>query len=222
MNSAISTFDLTKRYGEVVVVNNVNLEIPQGALCGFLGPNGAGKTTIVRMTLRLIWPTAGQIYIMGRDVTSEKTALARLVGAMIEGPTFPKHLSGEEALKLFGLYSEIGNKPLSIQIPRLLKLVALEEKKAKKIGTYSLGQRQRLGIASALLLNPPVVILDEPTNGLDPEGIRDMHVLLRASVLKATPFWSPAIPCTRSLSSVPILLFCIKGDYCVRESCLTF
>ena len=176
MENAIETRGLCRRFGRLTAVDDVSLAVPQGAVYGFLGRNGAGKTTTLRMLLGLIRPTAGQALIDGVDVARDRLAAARRTGALLEAHGFYGNLSGEENLdltrRLLGLdRSEIG---------RVLSIVEMSDHARRRVSDYSLGMRQRLGIARALLGAPPVLILDEPTNGLDPDGMAEMRAFLRA------------------------------------------
>lgn len=172
MQAAIRTLGLIKRYGGRPVVDRIDLLVPSGAIYGFLGPNGAGKTTTVRLLLGLTLPHAGRIELLGRPAP----ASLRDVGAIIETPTHYEHLTGVENL-------EISRQLLRLpagEIDRVLDIVGLRTSARARVGTYSLGMRQRLGLARALLGRPRLLILDEPTNGLDPDGIREMRALIRA------------------------------------------
>ena len=163
---AISVSNLSKRYGDVLAVNSASFEVPLGTICGFVGPNGSGKTTTIRMLLGLIKPTEGSGSIIGNSIAHPEKYLKE-VGAMIEGPAFYPALSGEENLKVL---ATLGGLPTD-RVKELIRTVGLEGRGHSKYKTYSLGMKQRLGIAAALLPNPKLLILDEPTNGLDPEGI---------------------------------------------------
>ena len=171
---AIEVSNLSKRYGELIAVNNVNLAIPQGAIFGFLGPNGAGKTTTIRMLLGLIKQTSGSARILGYDSVNERTKILPLVGAIVETPTFYPYLSGRDNLKELALVAGVAFK----RIDEVLDIVELAARAKDKVKTYSLGMKQRLGIAAALLNNPRIIFLDEPTNGLDPQGTVDMRNLI--------------------------------------------
>jgi ABC-2 type transport system ATP-binding protein len=170
---AISVSNLSKRYGDVLAVNDASFEVPLGTICGFVGPNGSGKTTTIRMLLGLIKPTAGTGSIIGNSIAHPAKYLQE-VGAMIEGPAFYPALSGMENLKVL---AKLGGIPYS-RCQELLNLVGLGDRGKDKYKTYSLGMKQRLGIAAALLPNPKLLILDEPTNGLDPAGIQEVRDLL--------------------------------------------
>ena len=172
---AISVNDLSKKYDSGFAVSHTNFVVPLGTICGFVGPNGAGKTTTIRMLLGLITPTGGTGEILGQPITSPDKYLSQ-VGAMIEGPAFYPALSGAENLRVL---ATLGGFPLE-RVDQLLAQVGLAERGKSKYKTYSLGMKQRLGIAAALLPNPKLLILDEPTNGLDPEGIQEIRQLLRS------------------------------------------
>ena len=170
---AISCRGLTKRYKKVTAVDGLHFQVPAGAICGFLGPNGAGKTTTIRMFLGLVKPTSGSGAVNGFDILTERDAVHRRVGAIVETPAFYGYLSARENLTVMARSS-------SVDVPRhrsneLLDMVGLTERAGDPVRTYSLGMRQRLGIAAALLTDPEVLFLDEPTNGLDPAGTVEMR-----------------------------------------------
>ena len=171
--SAISVAGLTKRYGELIAVNGATFEVPLGTICGFVGPNGSGKTTTIRMLLSLIEPTSGSGQILDEPISHPDRYLSK-VGAMIEGPAFYPALSGAENLKVLATLGGYSHD----RVPELIDLVGLSGRGGDKYKTYSLGMKQRLGIAAALLPNPKLLILDEPTNGLDPSGIQEIRDLL--------------------------------------------
>jgi ABC-2 type transport system ATP-binding protein len=170
---AIEVSGLTKRYENVAAVQSASFSVPRGTICGFVGPNGAGKTTTIRMLLGLIAPTSGTGTVLGHSITEPEKYLAS-VGAMIEGPAFYPALTGEENLKVL---ATMGGIPIE-RVSELIDRVGLAGRGGDKYKTYSLGMKQRLGIAAALLPNPELLILDEPTNGLDPEGIQEVRDLL--------------------------------------------
>ncbi len=172
---ALATNGLTKRFGDRTVVDRVDLAIPAGSVCGFVGPNGAGKTTTIRMLLGLIRPTAGGGSILGGSLAEPATYL-RKVGALIEAPAFYPQLSGRDNLRAL---ARLGRLKLSAIEPVLAR-VGLSDRAGDKYRSYSLGMKQRLGIAAALLPEPELLILDEPTNGLDPAGIVEMRGLIRS------------------------------------------
>ena len=172
---ALSTSGLTKSFGGRTAVSSLNLAIPRGVISGFVGPNGAGKTTTMRMLLGLISPSAGSGEVLGADLGHPQRFLHR-VGAMIESPAFYPALSGRKNLDVL---ARLGGIP-PVNISRALRRVSLVDRAADSFRTYSLGMKQRLGIAAALLPDPDLLILDEPTNGLDPAGIVEMRNLLRS------------------------------------------
>ncbi len=178
---AISVTDLSKHYGERAAVSHANFDVPMGTVCGFVGPNGSGKTTTMRMLLGLISPTAGSGTVLGQPINDPAKYLDR-VGAMIEGPAFYPALSGAENLRVL---ATLGGHSVD-QIQGLLDRVGLGDRAKSKYKTYSLGMKQRLGIAAALLPNPQLLILDEPTNGLDPAGIQEIRDLMRALANEGT------------------------------------
>ena len=167
---------LTKQYGARVAVNDLSLEVRRGEIYGFLGPNGAGKTTTIRMCLGLITPTAGQVEILGRDVAREGKQVLPRVGALIEQPALYPYMSGQNNLRAVG--DALGGVS-EARIGAVLDLVGLAGRERDRVKTYSLGMKQRLGVAIALLHDPDLLILDEPTNGLDPAGVVEMRDLLR-------------------------------------------
>ncbi|AXK71033.1 ABC transporter ATP-binding protein [Lysobacter sp. TY2-98] len=175
MTVAIRARGLGCRFGGVEAVRDLDLDVPTGAIYGFLGPNGAGKTTTIRMILGLLRPTAGAISLFGHDVQRERLQAARLTGAMVETPCHYDHLTGRENL---AITARLLGVPRSA-IDRVLGIVSLSGDAGRRVGAYSLGMRQRLGVARALLGSPRLLVLDEPTNGLDPHGVRDMRLVLR-------------------------------------------
>jgi ABC-2 type transport system ATP-binding protein len=170
--------DLTKRYGErLTAVDRISMAVRRGEVYGFLGPNGAGKTTTLRMLLGLVAPTAGDIGVLGhRPGTPE--SLAR-VGSLVEGPAFYPFLSGRHNLRVVARYGGVPSARIDDRVDDVLRTVDLADRAGDKFATYSLGMKQRLGVAAALLKDPELVVLDEPTNGLDPAGMRDMRRLIR-------------------------------------------
>ena len=181
MTSAVSVKDLTKTYGDQVAVSHATFEVPHGSICGFVGPNGSGKTTTIRMLLGLISPTGGTGTVLGSPISEPENYLPR-VGALIEGPAFYPALSGRENLNVL---ATLGNFPKD-RVDQLLETVGLGNRANSKFKTYSLGMKQRLGIAAALLPGPQLLILDEPTNGLDPSGIHEVRTLLGDLALSGT------------------------------------
>lgn len=167
--------DVTKAFKDVVAVDSLSFTVGAGEVLGFLGPNGAGKSTTVGMILGLIRPTSGTVMINGTEVQGNQHVVSKDVGAIIENPAFYPYLSGRDNLKAHAL--AVGGVPDS-RIDELLTLVNLNERGRDKFKAYSLGMKQRLGIASTLLTNPALVILDEPTNGLDPAGQREIRAII--------------------------------------------
>ncbi len=171
---ALDVADLSKKYGDRMALSHANFEVPMGSICGFVGPNGSGKTTTIRMLLGLITPSTGGGHVLGESITQPEKYLPK-VGAMIEGPAFYPALTGKQNLAVL---AKLGGFSTD-QIQKLLELVDLGDRGDSKFKTYSLGMKQRLGIAAALLPNPKLLVLDEPTNGLDPAGIHEIRTLLR-------------------------------------------
>jgi ABC-2 type transport system ATP-binding protein len=180
-NSAIEVSGLTKRYEKLTAVEAATFTVPRGTICGFVGPNGAGKTTTIRMLLGLISPTSGSGTVLGHSILEPEKYLGS-VGAMIEGPAFYPALTGAENLKVL---ATMGGIPID-RVDELINLVGLSGRGGDKYKTYSLGMKQRLGIAAALLPSPALLILDEPTNGLDPEGIQEVRDLLKKLASEGT------------------------------------
>lgn len=178
---AVRIINLSKKYGERLAVNDLSLQVRQGEIFGFLGPNGAGKTTTIRMALGLVAPTTGSVQILGQDVFANRARVLPRVGSLIETPALYLYLSGRNNLRAIG--SALGGVSEQ-RIDTVLDLVGLSERQKDRVKTYSLGMKQRLGIAIALLQDPDVLVLDEPANGLDPAGIveiRDMMHRLSAA-----------------------------------------
>src|SRR6266545_4669039 len=173
---AIETSGLTKRYGGRSVVDSLDMEVPDGVVAGFIGPNGAGKTTTLRMLLGLVRPSAGSGRVLGMPLTAPARYVAA-VGALIESPGFHPGLSGQRNLAIVASLAGLSDRS---SIPALLERVGLGDRGRDVYRTYSLGMKQRLGIAAALIGGPALLILDEPANGLDPSGIREMRTLLRS------------------------------------------
>ena len=172
----IETQNLTKSYTGFTAVSNVNLHIPKGTVYGFLGPNGAGKSTTMKMFLGLTNPTSGSFTIDGKKYPEARVEILKEVGSFIEAPAFYGNLSGEENLEII---RKILGLPKSA-VSEALEIVGLTQFKKRLAKKYSLGMKQRLGLASALIGQPPILILDEPTNGLDPVGIHEIRTLIRS------------------------------------------
>ena len=172
----LATHDLSKSYGDRPAVKHLSLEIERGEILGFLGPNGAGKTTTIRMALGLIRPTSGRVEILGEDVAHHAAAVLPRVGALVEAPALYLYMSGRDNLRAFA--AVLGGVPKS-RLDEVLELVDLTGQQRDRVASYSMGMKQRLGVATALLHDPELLILDEPANGLDPAGIVEMRDLLR-------------------------------------------
>ena len=171
----IETNDLCKQYGNALRVAHLDLDVPEGSVYGFLGPNGAGKSTTLKMILGLVRPTAGDIRVLGKKMDGgNRLAVLRQVGSLIESPSYYGHLTGEENLRIVQTLRGVPEK----NIREVLQIVRLDGQRGKKLAHYSLGMKQRLGLAAALLGYPKLLILDEPTNGLDPAGIQEMRELI--------------------------------------------
>ena len=184
---AIRTEGLTKRFGSQVAVNGVDLRVPSGAVFGFLGPNGSGKTTTIRLLLGLASATSGEIEVLGRRMPGDLAAVLPEVGALVEGPGFYPYLSG--AANLYRLDTADGHATSATRRARVqtaLERVGLSHAAGKKVKAYSLGMKQRLGIANALLIPRRLLVLDEPTNGLDPQGTREVRSLIRLLAAEGT------------------------------------
>lgn len=172
----VSVQHLTKQFSGVTAVNNLSFTVNEGDVYGFLGQNGAGKSTTIRMLLTLITPTAGQVQLFGHNLYTHRNLVLKQVGAIIERPDLYKYLSAYHNLSIFAKLS--GVKPSKAQLMEQLQLVGLADRANSLVKTFSQGMKQRLGIAIALVHNPRLIILDEPTNGLDPQGIADMRNLI--------------------------------------------
>jgi len=167
---------LFKRYGELVAVDHVDLTVEKGDVFGYLGPNGAGKTTSLRMMLGLIGPTAGEVRLFGRDPNADGANALDGVAGFVEGPRFYPYLSGRRNLRLL---ADLDGGAAAARIDEVLDVVELADRAKDRVGGYSHGMRQRLGIAASLLRDPRLLLLDEPTTGLDPAGMRDMRELVK-------------------------------------------
>ncbi len=175
----VETSGLTKRFGDRVAVDNVDLHVPRGSAFGYLGPNGAGKTTLIRMLLGLTGATSGTMHLLGRPVPGERAAALARVGAIIEEPRFHGHLTGRENLTVIAAARE---PEAHARIDGALVRVGLSQRADELVKRYSLGMRQRLGVARSLLADPELLILDEPTNGLDPAGMHEFRDMIRGFV----------------------------------------
>jgi ABC-2 type transport system ATP-binding protein len=177
--AAVHTFGLTKRFGDRTAVDEVSLVVPRGAAFGFLGHNGAGKTTFIRMLLGLTRASAGGASVLGLPVPARRAEALARVGAIVEEPAFYPHLTGQENLLVA---AAVRGPEARDRIGSVLYRVGLEKRAGDRVGTYSLGMRQRLGVARCLLSDPELLILDEPMNGLDPGGMLDVRRMIRALV----------------------------------------
>jgi ABC-2 type transport system ATP-binding protein len=176
---AVETHGLTKRFGERTAVDQVDLLVPRGCAFGFLGPNGAGKTTLIRTLLGLTKASSGSMILLGHPMPTQSAQALRRVGAIVEEPRFHPHLSGRENLRII---AAVRGPEAHARIAPALARVGLTERAEEKVKRYSLGMRQRLGVARCLLADPLLLILDEPTNGLDPAGIQEFREMIRAMV----------------------------------------
>ena len=177
MEAVLETRGLSKSYGSRQAVRSLDLSVGQGEIFGFLGPNGAGKTTTIRMALGLIRPTAGTVEVLGQDVARNRKRVLPRVGALVESPALYLYMSGRDNLK--AVADVLGGVPAA-RIDEVLGTVGLADRQRDRVKSYSLGMKQRLGLAIALLNDPDLLILDEPANGLDPAGVVEMRDLLRS------------------------------------------
>lgn len=178
---AVETTNLTKRFGDQTAVNGIDLSVPTGSVFGFLGPNGSGKTTTIRMLLGLADATSGEINLLGHAMPKQLHQALPKVGALVEGPAFYPYLSGRDNLiRLDSASRYAPSKTRKQRVERALERVGLTHAAEKKVHKYSLGMKQRLGIANALLMPRELLVLDEPTNGLDPQGTREVRNLIRS------------------------------------------
>jgi ABC-type multidrug transport system ATPase subunit len=176
MASLVDVSQLSKRFGAFEAVSDLSFSVQEGDVFGFLGQNGAGKSTTIRMLLSLVKPTSGNIRLFGKDLRTHRTEVLRQTGAIIESPDLYPYLSGYENLRLFSRLG--GGKPGHVALMKTLDMVGLAGRAQDRVRTYSQGMKQRLGIAVALVQDPELVILDEPTNGLDPQGIVEIRNLI--------------------------------------------
>ena len=183
---AIETQGLGKRFGDRAALDSIDLTVPRGCAFGFLGPNGAGKTTLIRLLLGLAEPTSGRMRLLGRDLPGGRAEALARVGAIIEEPRFHPHLTGRENLEV---HAAARDRAAYGRIDGALERVGLARRGGDKVGAYSLGMRQRLGIARCLLCDPELLVLDEPVNGLDPAGIIEFRDLVRSLVDEGRTVW---------------------------------
>jgi ABC-2 type transport system ATP-binding protein len=179
MESAIETINLTKRYGSLTAVNKLDLNVERNTIHGFLGPNGAGKTTTIKVLVGLLKPDEGTVKVLGQEVRGDRADVRLRMGYMPELPKFPKHLKGWELLDIYGKMYGMNEQDRKEQIPKLLEMVGLKDRERDLVGKYSKGMQQRLGIAQALLNEPELVVLDEPSLGLDPVGMVEVRELVK-------------------------------------------
>jgi ABC-type multidrug transport system ATPase subunit len=180
MELAIETVGLTKNYSSLIAVNKLDLKVERNTIHGFLGPNGAGKTTTIKVLVGLLKPDEGTVKVLGQEVRGDQADTRLSVGYMPELPKFPKHLKGSELLDIYGRMYGMTEQQREEQIPKLIEMVGLKGRENDLIGKYSKGMQQRIGIAQALLGNPELVILDEPSLGLDPVGMVEVRELVKA------------------------------------------
>jgi ABC-2 type transport system ATP-binding protein len=184
---AIETRGLTKQFGTYAAVKNIDLSVPHGSVFGFLGPNGSGKTTTIRMLLGLASPTSGEARVLGAAMPRENASVLPRVGALVEGPGFYPYLSGADNLRRLDSADRYApSRTRRTRVADALERVGLSAAASKKVKAYSLGMKQRLGIANALLTPRELLILDEPTNGLDPQGTREVRTLVRSLAAQGT------------------------------------
>jgi ABC-2 type transport system ATP-binding protein len=176
---AIETTELTKCFGSLMAVNKLNLKVQNNTIHGFLGPNGAGKTTTMKILVGLLRPTSGSVKVLGQEVHVDDADSRLNIGYMPELPKFPKHLKGAELLDIYGRMYGMTQQERTEQVPKLIELVGLKGRENDLIGKYSKGMQQRIGIAQALLSNPELVVLDEPSIGLDPVGMVEVRELVK-------------------------------------------
>lgn len=176
MNTIVSTQQLSKSYNGTYRVKDVNLQVAEAEIYGFLGPNGAGKSTTLKMLLGLAKPTNGKVVILGKELHKNRLSILKQTGSLIESPSYYGHLTGLENMRIMQRLRKVPNK----NVQEALEIVRLQNHKNKKVSHYSLGMKQRLGIAMAIIAFPKLLILDEPTNGLDPAGIGEIRELIKS------------------------------------------
>lgn len=174
-NTILDVKNIEKKFKNNTIIDDISFSVKKGDIFGFLGPNGAGKTTAIKIILNLINADKGEVLIDGKSIDNNSNSYLSKIGALVEGPAFYEYMTAEENLEIFGAYSGGVNKE---KIHEILKLVGLEDRGMDKVKEYSLGMKQRLGIAQALLNNPELLILDEPINGLDPQGIKEVRKII--------------------------------------------
>ena len=179
MEFVVETQNLTKKYGSLIAVNRLDLKVTKGTIHGFLGPNGAGKTTTIKILVGLLRPDEGTVSVLGKEVHGDQADSRLSIGYMPELPKFPKYLKGGELLDIYGRMYGMTHQQRTEQIPKLIELVGLKGRENDLIGKYSKGMQQRIGIAQALLSEPELVILDEPSLGLDPVGMVEVRELVK-------------------------------------------
>lgn len=183
---AIETIDLTKRYEHLTAVDKLNLKVKANTIHGFLGPNGAGKTTTIKILVGLLKPNGGVVKILGQETKGDRPDVRLKIGYMPELPKFPKHLTGYELLDIYGQMYGLTKADRKEQVPKLLEMVGLKERGRDRIGKYSKGMQQRIGIAQALINEPELIILDEPSLGLDPVGMVEVRELMKEVAKEGT------------------------------------
>ena len=183
---AIETIGLTKKYGSLTAVDKLNLKVKANTIHGFLGPNGAGKTTTIKILVGLLKPNEGAVKIFNQEARGDRPDIRLKMGYMPELPKFPKHLTGYELLEIYGQMYGLPKLALKAQIPRLLEMVGLKERGRDRIGKYSKGMQQRVGIAQALINEPELVVLDEPSLGLDPVGMVEVREIVKEIAKEGT------------------------------------
>lgn len=176
---AIETNDVIKDYGKRIAVNKLNLKVREGEIHGFLGPNGAGKSTTIKMLVGLLKPTSGSVTILDQDATGDKPKIRQKIGYLSELPNYPRHLTGNELLDVYGRMYGMSKESRKKRIPEIIKNVGLEDRGGDRISEYSKGMQQRIGMAQAMLNDPEILILDEPNIGLDPLGVIEMRNLIK-------------------------------------------